>query len=112
MSITRKLVGGVVGNIDGNFSNLCDAVKADERAAVANEIMNLIFAGSFCFAILDRLTGDRVLGYEGVASGSMAVVWIYPTFSWALDNFPVWFILNMIWLLSAFYFLRRLFARS
>ena len=98
-SITTKLVAGTVNNIDANYTSLVGAAAADERAAVANNIMNLIFAGSFCFDVIDRLTGDDQLGYEGVDCGDLSVHWIYEVVGFMVSTVPLlWCFCNMTFL--------------
>jgi WD repeat-containing protein 35 len=95
-SITQKLVAGTVNNIDANYTSLVGAAAADERAAVANNIMNLIFAGSFCFGVIDRLTGDDQLGFEGVDCGELSVHWVYDVIGVLVQTGPFLFcICNM-----------------
>ena len=95
-SITQKLVKMTVNNIDANYTSLVGAAAADERAAVANNIMNLIFAGSFCFGVIDRLTGDDQLGFEGVDCGELSVHWVYDVIGVLVNTAPFLFcICNM-----------------
>ena len=118
-SITQKLVAGTVNNIDSNYTSLVGAAAADERAAVANNIMNLIFAGSFCFDVIDRLTGDDILGFEGVDCADASVHWILQFIQaegFSLVDLPglpfisAWFLLNIFLLLSGLYGLDRFMA--
>ena len=124
-SITQKLVAGTVNNIDANYSALVGAAAADERAAVANNIMNLIFAGSFCFDVIDRLTGDDQLGFEGVDCGEGSVHWILDIIQakeFSLVDLPglpllsAWFLLNLFLLLGGLYgldvFMANLLAKT
>jgi hypothetical protein len=100
-SITTKLVAGTVNNIDANYTSLVGAAAADERAAVANNIMNLIFAGSFCFDVIDRLTGDDQLGFEGVDCGGLSVHWIYEVVGFMVSTVPLlWCFCNITALLG------------
>jgi hypothetical protein len=100
-SITQKLVANTVNSIDANYASLVSAAAADERSAVANDIMNLIFAGSFAFGVIDRLTGDDILGGEGVDCGDMSVHWIYGMLSWLITDIPGgWFALNIAFLFA------------
>ncbi len=126
-SITQRLVAGTVKNIDVNFGSLVSAAAADERSAVANDIMNIIFAGSFCFHIIDRLTGDDFLGFEGVdcgpsvgngyswqaqpGEGTGAANWIYIMLGWLIYETPFgWFVFNIVWLLVLSWLLQRFMA--
>lgn len=105
-SITTKLVAGTVNNIDANYASLVSAAAADERAAVANNIMNLIFAGSFIFDVIDRLTGDDQLGFEGVDCGlaggtELSVHWVYELIGFMVSTVPLlWCFCNMTFLIS------------
>ena len=63
--------------------------------------MNLIFAGSFAFGVIDRMTGDDILGGEGVDCGDMSVHWIYTMWSWLINDIPIgWFLLNIAFLFA------------
>ena len=98
-SINKRLLEVTVNGIDANFQGLVAATASDARAAIANNVMNIIFAGNMIFDLIDRMDGDDTLGYEGVDSGGGGVHWIY---LWArpLYSAPgVWFVINIIWFL-------------
>ena len=96
-SVNKRLLDVTVSGIDVNFQGLVAATASDARAAIANNVMNIIFAGNMIFDLIDRLDGDDTLGYEGVDSGGGGVHWMYV---WArpLYSAPgLWFFINMLW---------------
>ena len=96
-SVNKRLLDVTVSGIDVNFQGLVAATASDARAAIANNVMNIIFAGNMIFDLIDRLDGDDTLGYEGVDSGGGGVHWMYV---WArpLYSAPgLWFFINMMW---------------
>ena len=107
-SLTRKAMAETVDNIDVNFSCLVGAVKADERGAIATEIMNIIFAGSFCLDIVDRLSGDDTIGSDGTDGADGTLKWVpelvmpvlkYPFLYWCLC---IAWMLFLLWALTKF----------
>ena len=109
-SVTKRLLETTVIKINDNYRSLVDASKADERAGVATEIMNLIFSGSFLFDIIDRLSGDDMLGGNGVDGGSppphhipqndtRTVEWVNEYLRNTIIVIPLmWILSNLVWL--------------
>jgi Ca2+-binding RTX toxin-like protein len=97
-SLTRKAMADTVNSIDSNFGDLVSAAKADERGAIASEIMNIIFAGSFIMMLIDRFSGNDILGGNGTDGGYGAVLWVPAALMFELEIPYMHFILNMIWM--------------
>ena len=109
-SVTKRLLETTVIKINDNYRSLVDASKADERAGVATEIMNLIFSGSFLFDIIDRLSGDDMLGGNGVDGGTppphhmpqnetRTVSWVNDYLRNTIIVLPMmWILSNLLWL--------------
>ena len=55
--INTKQLEDVFKNVESNTKYLVDASAANERSSAALDVMQVILAGSFCFDILDRLSG-------------------------------------------------------
>ncbi len=99
-SVNKRLLEVTVSGIDVNFQGLVAATASDARAAIANNVMNIIFAGNMIFDLIDRIDGDDTLGYEGVDAGGGGVHWILV---WArpLYSAPgLWLSVNLIWFLA------------
>ena len=71
--------------------------------------MQYIFGGSFAVDIIDRITGDAWLGYEGFAAGNNAGSWVNTMIRDTIIVHPMlWFFLNILWLGMFCYALNRL----
>ena len=57
--INTKQLEDVFKNVESNTKYLVDASAANERSSAALDVMQVILAGSFCFDILDRLSGGK-----------------------------------------------------
>ena len=79
----------VATEIDVNFRGLVAAASADERAAVANDIMNNIFSGTLCWDIVDRVAGSEVFGDIDTDE---VLIWILPVRDYVIGAPPLWWI--------------------
>ena len=118
-SVTKQLLEKTVIMINDNCRGLVDASKAEERSAIAADIMNLIFGGSFVFDFIDRTSGDDMLGGNGVDSGtkpwfspeeeeSRNVDWVNQAFRNTMAIYPgLWFFVNCVFLFFILYLMQR-----
>jgi WD repeat-containing protein 35 len=105
-SVNKRLLDVVVKGMDVNFQGLVAATASDARAAIANEIMNIVFAGNMIFDLIDRVDGDDTLGYEGVDSGGGGVHWILMVFRPIYSVPGFFFVVNVGWFLMMTWFLQ------
>ena len=98
-TLTRRSMANTVNGIDSNYQALVAAAAADERASVAGEIMELIFAGSFTFDFIDRISGDDFVGSNGTDGVYGSAMWI-PNFlvPFCIQYPFLWFFVNMLWM--------------
>ncbi len=98
-TLTRRSMANTVNGIDANYQALVAAAAADERASVAGEIMELIFAGSFTFDFVDRLSGDDFIGSNGTDGVYGSGMWIPNFLVPTVLQYPfLWFFLNLLWM--------------
>ena len=131
-AITTSLLEGVVKKMDGNTRKLVDASKAEEKSNVSVQVMEIILSGGFAFHIIDRFSGDEILGYNGVSGASVAncaedaladgtciyaefemgaVNWINEYFRNTFCVVPLgWWLVNILWLSTFILSLRKLMA--
>jgi hypothetical protein len=107
-SVNRRLLDTVVQGMDINFQGLVAATASDARAANANEIMNIIFAGGLFFKLIERFDGDGILGYNGVDTGTpeLGTRWILDVFRPVYSMPGGFFALNITFFLVCSYLLR------
>lgn len=97
-AIDKITLEDTVKSIDANYTALVAASAAEQRSSASLEVMNIIFSGSFAFDIVDRLSGDDILGAVGVDS-SRGLGWLVIGVKDALVAPPlVFFLLNILWL--------------
>lgn len=87
-------------SIDANFFKLVQVSRGSEQKATQSlDIMKLLFAASFSFQVLDRVSGGDFLGAEGVEIGNCSVCWVYDVFHVVVETPGLWWLLSMIWML-------------
>ena len=107
-TLTRRSMANTVNSIDANYQALVAAAAADERASVAGEIMELIFAGSFTFDFVDRLSGDDFIGSNGTDGIYGSAMWI-PNFlvPYCIQYPFAWFFVNILWMATGLYIMKK-----
>ena len=87
-------------SIDANFFKLVQVSRGSEQKTTQSlDIMKLLFAASFSFQVLDRVSGGDFLGAEGVEIGNCSVCWVYDVFYVVVETPGLWWLLSMIWML-------------
>mmetsp|Transcript_16800 Transcript_16800/g.45792 ORF Transcript_16800/g.45792 Transcript_16800/m.45792 type:complete len:324 (+) Transcript_16800:2074-3045(+) len=98
--ITTAKLEDVFNNIDQNVKYLVEASASNARGAASLNVMQIVLAGSFCFAIIDRISGATF--------SFNPPNWAYDyIFQPIIDKPGVFFALNIIWLLICSYGLLR-----
>ncbi len=89
--INTKQLEEVFKGVEANTKSLVDASAATERASASLQVMQVILAGSFAFAIVDRISGGTL--------GVDVPQWVVDFVVTPIISVPgLWFALNIGWL--------------
>ena len=92
-------------SIDKNFSLLKVTSRRVRKQYISQDMIGIVFVGKLAFDILDRLVGGEFMGNQRSSSDNSTKLenpsqWFESTFAPILEIPLVWFLLNMLWLLT------------
>eukprot|EP00936_MAST-01D_sp_MAST-1D-sp1_P001529 g1529.t1 len=119
--ISKNELEVVTEKIRSNCDTLATASAVEQRSSASLEFMDVLFAGTLAFRIVDRFSGNAILGIGGVGNTTSAcdagagvcpqnrLNWINQWIREPIANIPgLFFVLNMAWLWLAIKALHRL----
>ena len=77
--------------IRGNSSDMLQQLKINERQSTSLDVMQVIFAGSLAFEILDRLTGEWSVVHTSWARAYIVDPFMSKPMVWFIISMMVWF---------------------
>ena len=77
--------------IRGNSSDMLQQLKINERQSTSLDVMQVIFAGSLAFEILDRLTGEWSVVHTNWARAYIVDPFMSKPMVWFIISMMVWF---------------------
>ena len=77
--------------IRGNSSDMLQQLKINERQSTSLDVMQVIFAGSLAFDILDRLTGEWSVVHTAWARAFIVDPFMSKPMLWFIISMMVWF---------------------
>mmetsp|Transcript_30863 Transcript_30863/g.100476 ORF Transcript_30863/g.100476 Transcript_30863/m.100476 type:complete len:994 (+) Transcript_30863:2-2983(+) len=77
--------------IKGNSNDMLQQLKNAERQSTSLDVMQVIFAGSLAFEILDRMTGEWSVVHTAWAQDYIVGPFMNKPFVWFLISMMVWF---------------------
>ena len=77
--------------IRGNSSDMLQQLKINERQSTSLDVMQVIFAGSLAFEILDRLTGEWSVVHTLVGGAYIVDPFMSKPMVWFIISMMVWF---------------------
>ena len=77
--------------IRGNSSDMLQQLKINERQSTSLDVMQVIFAGSLAFEILDRLTGEWSVVHTNWARAYIVDPFMSKPLVWFIISMMVWF---------------------
>ena len=77
--------------IRGNSSDMLQQLKINERQSTSLDVMQVIFAGSLAFEILDRLTGEWAVVHTNWARAYIVDPFMSKPLVWFIISMMVWF---------------------
>lgn len=90
-TIAETLMFRLQEEIRGNSSDMLQQLKINERQSTSLDVMQVIFAGSLAFDILDRLTGEWSVVHTSWARAYIVDPFMSKPLVWFLISMIVWF---------------------